>query len=104
MSNREADPVRLSQRSASPRAINLRAAVGRALRFEELTPEQFRRAAAGYLPAAAADDMLRYEYVARCIHARFGNKRISAPTELVRSGGLVLCARQSESPSRTSAP
>ena len=36
------------------------AAIGRALRFEELTPEQFRTAAAAYLPAAAADDMLRY--------------------------------------------
>jgi uncharacterized protein YbjT (DUF2867 family) len=36
------------------------AAIGRALRFEELTPEQFRAAAAAYLPAAAADDMLRY--------------------------------------------
>lgn len=36
------------------------AAIGRALRFEELTPEQFRGAAAAYLPTAAADDMLRY--------------------------------------------
>lgn len=36
------------------------AAIGRALRFEELSPEQFRQAAAAYLPAAAADDMLRY--------------------------------------------
>jgi uncharacterized protein YbjT (DUF2867 family) len=36
------------------------AAIGRALRFEELTPEQFRQAAAAYLPPAAADDMLRY--------------------------------------------
>jgi uncharacterized protein YbjT (DUF2867 family) len=36
------------------------AAIGRALRFEELTPEQFRGAAAAYLPPAAADDMLRY--------------------------------------------
>ena len=36
------------------------AAIGRALRFEELTPEQFRGAAAAYLRAAAADDMLRY--------------------------------------------
>ena len=35
-------------------------AIGRALRFEELTPEQFRGAAAAYLPPAAADDMLRY--------------------------------------------
>jgi len=43
------------------------AAIGRALRFEELSDEQFRRAAAAYLPAAAADDMLRYlaEYVGR---------------------------------------
>jgi uncharacterized protein YbjT (DUF2867 family) len=43
------------------------AAIGRSLRFEELTPEDFRRATAAYLPAAAADDMLRYlaQYVGR---------------------------------------
>jgi len=36
------------------------AAIGRPVRFEELSPEQFRQAAVAYLPAAAADDMLRY--------------------------------------------
>jgi uncharacterized protein YbjT (DUF2867 family) len=36
------------------------AAIGQVLRFEELSPEQFRRAAAAYLPPAAADDILRY--------------------------------------------
>jgi uncharacterized protein YbjT (DUF2867 family) len=36
------------------------AAIGRAVRFEELSAEAFRQATAGYLPAAAADDMLRY--------------------------------------------
>ena len=36
------------------------AAIGRPVRFEELSAEAFRQATAGYLPAAAADDMLRY--------------------------------------------
>ena len=36
------------------------AAIGRLVRFEELSAEAFRQATAGYLPAAAADDMLRY--------------------------------------------
>jgi uncharacterized protein YbjT (DUF2867 family) len=36
------------------------AAIGRAVRFEELSAEAFRQATAGYLPAAAAEDMLRY--------------------------------------------
>jgi uncharacterized protein YbjT (DUF2867 family) len=36
------------------------AAIGRALRFEELSEEQFHHATAAYLPTAAADDMLRY--------------------------------------------
>src|SRR5215470_1734729 len=35
-------------------------AIGRELRFEELSAGAFRRATAAYLPAAAAEDMLRY--------------------------------------------
>jgi uncharacterized protein YbjT (DUF2867 family) len=43
------------------------AAIGRTLRAKELPPEVFRRAAAAFMPPAAADDMLRYlaEYVGR---------------------------------------
>ena len=36
------------------------AAIGRELRFEELSAGAFRQATAAYLPAAAAEDMLRY--------------------------------------------
>jgi uncharacterized protein YbjT (DUF2867 family) len=36
------------------------AAIGRALRVEELSAEEFRQAATAYLPAPAVDDMLRY--------------------------------------------
>jgi uncharacterized protein YbjT (DUF2867 family) len=36
------------------------AAIGRPVRFEELSAEAFLQATAGYLPAAAAGDMLRY--------------------------------------------
>jgi uncharacterized protein YbjT (DUF2867 family) len=43
------------------------AAIGRELRFEELSAAAFRQATAAYLPAAAAEDMLRYlaQYVGR---------------------------------------
>jgi len=43
------------------------AAIGRELRFEELSADAFRQATAAYLPAAAAEDMLRYlaAYVGR---------------------------------------
>jgi uncharacterized protein YbjT (DUF2867 family) len=43
------------------------AAIGRELRFEELSADAFRHSTAAYLPAAAAEDMLRYlaEYVGR---------------------------------------
>jgi len=42
-------------------------AIGREVRFEELSADAFRLATAAYLPAAAAEDMLRYlaEYVGR---------------------------------------
>jgi uncharacterized protein YbjT (DUF2867 family) len=36
------------------------AAIGRPVRFEELSAEAFLQATVGYLPAAAAGDMLRY--------------------------------------------
>jgi uncharacterized protein YbjT (DUF2867 family) len=36
------------------------AAIGRELRFEELSADEFRQATAAYLPAAAVEDMLRY--------------------------------------------
>ena len=36
------------------------AAIGRLVRIEEQSADAFRQATAGYLPAAAADDMLRY--------------------------------------------
>lgn len=43
------------------------AAIGRDLRAEELPPEVFRQAAAGRMPAAVVDDLLRYyaDYVGR---------------------------------------
>ena len=48
-------------------AAAIGAAIGRSLRFEELPAEAFRQAAAQYMPAAAARDLLRYlaEYVGR---------------------------------------
>ena len=53
-----ARPATTRRPAAGSAAIG--AAIGRELRFEELPPEAFRRAAVAYLPAGAVDDLLRY--------------------------------------------